>query len=73
MIQAYLNNPRLSNIKNIVFIIFVYKLLSFLNTTFLVHGPNRTYREVKAYLAAVSFRKTSSFMMSLVKCCQCCH
>lgn len=54
MIQAYLNNPRLSNIKNIVFIIFVYKLLSFLNTTFLVHGPNRTYREVKAYLAAVS-------------------
>ncbi|KAF9550713.1 hypothetical protein EC957_012030 [Mortierella hygrophila] len=56
MIQAYLNNPRLSNIKNIVFIIFVYKLLSFLNTTFLVHGPNRTYREVKAYLAALAFR-----------------
>ncbi|KAG0199733.1 hypothetical protein BGX28_007019 [Mortierella sp. GBA30] len=56
LIQAYLNNPRLSNIKNIVFIIFVYKLLSFLNTTFVVHGPTRTYREIKMYLSTLAFK-----------------
>ncbi|KAG0300903.1 hypothetical protein BGZ98_008785, partial [Dissophora globulifera] len=56
MIQAYLNNPRLSNIKNLVFIVFVYKLLSFLNTTFIVHGPTRTYKEVKMYLGVLAFK-----------------
>ena len=53
-LQAYLNNPRLSNLKNIVFIIFVFKILSFLNTTFVVHGASRTYNEIKVYLSAVS-------------------
>ncbi|KAF8979384.1 hypothetical protein BGZ46_005501 [Entomortierella lignicola] len=56
LIQAYLNNPRLSNIKNLVFIIFLFKLLSFLNTTFLVHGPSRTYREVKMYISMLAFK-----------------
>ncbi|KAG0052014.1 hypothetical protein BGZ83_003092 [Gryganskiella cystojenkinii] len=55
-LQAYLNNPRLSNIKNIVFIIFIYKILSFLNTTFVVHGASRTYNEVKLYLSALAFK-----------------
>lgn len=54
VLQAYLNNPRLSNIKNIVFILFIYKILSFLNTTFVVHGASRTYNEIKVYLSAVS-------------------
>jgi hypothetical protein len=61
MIVTYLNNPRLSNIKNVVFIIFIYKILCFLNDTLLVHGPNRTYREVKAYLAEVSGREKGLF------------
>ncbi|KAI9231862.1 MAG: hypothetical protein BYD32DRAFT_388506, partial [Podila humilis] len=54
IIQSYLNNPRLGNIKNVVFIFFIFKVLSFLNTTFLVHGANRTYRELRVYLNAVS-------------------
>ncbi|KAF9171221.1 hypothetical protein BGX21_009643 [Mortierella sp. AD011] len=56
LIQTYLNNPRLSNVKNLVFIIFIFKLLSFLNTTFLVHGPSRTYREAKMYLSILAFK-----------------
>ncbi|KAF9365513.1 hypothetical protein BGX34_009756 [Mortierella sp. NVP85] len=56
VIQAYLNNPRLSNIKNLVFIIFIFKVLGFLNTTLLVHGPARTYREVKSYLSILAFK-----------------
>ncbi|KAF9583072.1 hypothetical protein BGW38_010319, partial [Lunasporangiospora selenospora] len=56
LVQSYLNNPRLTNIKNIVFIIFIYKLLCFLNTTLLVHGPTRTYKEVKTYLSLIAFK-----------------
>ncbi|KAG0086054.1 hypothetical protein BGZ93_008582 [Podila epicladia] len=56
IIESYLNNPRLSNIKNIVFIIFLFKALSFLNTTFFVHGANRTYRELRGYLGTLAFK-----------------
>ncbi|KAG0332816.1 hypothetical protein BG004_001088 [Podila humilis] len=56
IIQSYLNNPRLSNLKNIIFIIFVFKALSHLNTIFLVHGANRTYNELRVYLGALAFK-----------------
>ncbi|KAF9416238.1 hypothetical protein BGZ94_010267 [Podila epigama] len=56
MLQSYFNNPKLSNIKNIVFIIFLFKILSFLNTTFIVHGANRTYHEARIYLSALAFK-----------------
>ncbi|KAF9439009.1 hypothetical protein BGZ76_001461 [Entomortierella beljakovae] len=56
LIHSYLDNPRLTNIKNLAFILFVFKVLSFLNTTLLVHGPSRTYREVKVYLSMLAFK-----------------
>ncbi|KAF9970790.1 hypothetical protein BGZ73_006427 [Actinomortierella ambigua] len=56
IVQSYLNNPALGNIKNIIFIVFVYKLLTKLNDILIVKGPTRTYKELKAYIASLAFR-----------------
>ncbi|KAG0330554.1 hypothetical protein BGZ99_000025 [Dissophora globulifera] len=56
IVRSYLDNPRLNNLKNIVLIVFVFKLLSHLNTLFIVHGLSRTYHEVRTYLAALAFK-----------------
>ncbi|KAF9102940.1 hypothetical protein BGX29_003994 [Mortierella sp. GBA35] len=53
-IQSTLESTPLTTLKNLS-LTFMYKLLSFLHTTFLVHGPIRTYRELRVHLSALTF------------------